>query len=153
MAAFPLSLIILYYSVVPTVNIALTAASMDIIPISMRLLDIIYFAYIIIGYYVYKERILCRLNVWLISVTLIASFLMCVIFPFYLNDTGISYKLGYDNIFLLITTICLFELLRRGEGHLRKQSRERDPQTHHIHIGNQPGIVPRAQSDTVFAVV
>ena len=112
-ACIPLIFLVFFYSVIPLVNELLCSISIQMIPVGMVFHDMIYFVYIILGYYIFKESILSRFNKWIIIIGFIISLSMCVLMSFWLNENDVSYKLGYNNTFLIISTACLFELLRR----------------------------------------
>ena len=112
-AIIPITGIVVYSSLIPTINSILISCSLETIPVPVQIHDLIFIVYILMGYYVSEKQILSKVGYKLLLTISIASLGLCAVMQYCLCQAGFDYKLFYDNIFLLISTVCMFELFRR----------------------------------------
>ena len=107
-----ISIVIMY--LLPTLNY------LQILPFEINTDLNMYFSggsyglYILFGNYIYNGSFK-GINNKLLYLLLIINFSACIIMQYYLLNKGIAYKLSYDNLFLFIGSISLFELIRRAK--------------------------------------
>lgn len=109
----PLIVGILYFFIIPTINLVLNIYGLTIISnIDLYFSGGIYGIYFIVGFYLSKG-LLKKTNSIVLYVTFLISFLCCVIFQYFLINKGVFYKIGYENIFLFVSCCSLFEIFTR----------------------------------------
>lgn len=109
----PLIVSIIYFFVIPTANIVLNIYNFNLTSnIDLFFSGGVFGLYIILGFFINKG-LLRNIKSYILYLIFIISFISCIIFQYSLTTKEIFYKLSYDNIFLLICSISLFEIFIR----------------------------------------
>jgi peptidoglycan/LPS O-acetylase OafA/YrhL len=111
---FPLIVSIIFLFCLPTCNLFLSLIDFNLTSnIDLYFSGGVFGIYIILGYYI-EKGVLNKISTKYIVLVLILSFFLCIFNQYLLNENGLPYKLSYDNIFLLILSCSIFELIRRN---------------------------------------
>ena len=110
----PLCIIILSTFIIPTINNILKVLKINTLSskLDLEFLGASYGAYIIIGYFVSKEIFKKVKSIYILLGSAI-SFILCVGMQVFMYKNGISYKVWYNSIFILIMGVGIFELCTR----------------------------------------
>lgn len=117
--AFPLSIAGFISFVLPSLNIVLKIVAPEIESLNsilyMDYMGGVYGVYVILGYYVYRKELLKKVNTYVIAAVSFITFLAMVYMQYWTYAEGSGYNIWYNNIILLIFSLCLFELLMRSK--------------------------------------
>lgn len=110
----------IYFFVIPSISLILNVFDISIIgDIDFYFSDGIYghygiyILYVVLGFYI-SNGLLKNIKNITLYIVFFFSFISCVVLQYYLIINDIFYKLGYENIFLVIACCVLFELFRRA---------------------------------------
>lgn len=107
----PLVFVVFFAFLVPTFN-AFYAPQLNLESYETTLhasyLGGAYLAYVVLGYYLFRKKLLGGVNQWALAFILLAS--SCFAVGLYRK----GFDLWYDTIWILISSICLAELIRRA---------------------------------------
>ena len=109
----PLIITTIYFFLLPTINLVLGVYGLNVTSnIDLFFSGGIYGIYVILGYYL-NNGLLKKVKSIILYIVFIISFICCIVFQYFLISKGVFYKLGYENIFLLIGCCALFEIFSR----------------------------------------
>lgn len=106
----PIITIFIIIFIIPTINIIVNKHIWNIIDTSF--LGGIYGIYIVIGYFIQRDKLKDITKKRLLLITII-SFLCSCLIQIYAFNNYIEYNIWYDSPFILICSTCLFELIKR----------------------------------------
>lgn len=122
----PGALILVVGFVIPWLNNVLAVFGITFILGGGSVLDLsfvggIYGLYLALGYFIARQRVLRRIPTFLCALASMLGFAVLVFVQYEAKKSGLSYSIWYNDLFILICTVFLFELALRCKV-LTKQS-------------------------------
>lgn len=112
---FPWSIALAYLGIVPVINVILAISDPDsrlaVLP-ALEFSGGIYGCILVTGYLV-RKGFLGKVKRWLLAVLTVVSVGCTIVIQIYSFHHGEVYKVWYDNIFLIIASICIFTWFAR----------------------------------------
>lgn len=111
---FPIAIFVLFAFGHPCLNTIRNIVGKIPFPLtfSMGFSGGVYGLYFIIGYFL-KKGLLKKINTWIIITMDVLLFGLTVLFQLWAYSKGYTYNVWYDNLFLLVSSVGLFELFSR----------------------------------------
>lgn len=107
------SVIFIYAFGIPTLNVLLVSIGYS--PVANQLFlqfgGGVYGCYLLIGYFIYSGC-LDRVKKLYLYIGMVVTFLVTILFQIYAYHHGNEYKVWYDFMLLLLTTVCMFSLFK-----------------------------------------